>query len=306
MLYLPLPALCMISVWVPFIFLLLSFFLSFFFFFSSFLSFFFTDFICLFKSFFTFLFLPIHLLRFLCSSTCCFCSCWLLVWWRPHTPHTSLLLIFTFLSVFQIRVVNAFQMDLDSHMDSYDKRSRPSVISLQSLQAQRGAVSKKPMLASSPEADESASSPWFGRSESIPYADEWALLSLPADLVSHGSAWAAAPILSRWPDWWFESDLAGGGGVGGWAFGRWVELKECMELPLRTGCGRGYRASLKSAVWLFHRHGIHWRVSVLVHPADWLHLSILSEAGVCWFTKCRNGFPTHFLNGSVPNDASFY
>ena len=75
---------------------------------------------------------------------------------------------------FQIRVVNAFQMDLDSHMDSYDKRSRPSVISLQSLQqAQRGGVSKKPTLASSPEADEkSASSPWFGRSESIPYADE--------------------------------------------------------------------------------------------------------------------------------------
>lgn len=63
-------------------------------------------------------------------------------------------------------------MDLDSHMGSYDKRSRPSVISLQSLQAQRGAVSKKPMLTSSPEADESASSPWFGRSESIPYADE--------------------------------------------------------------------------------------------------------------------------------------
>ncbi|XP_041348838.1 plasma membrane calcium-transporting ATPase 2-like isoform X2 [Gigantopelta aegis] len=74
----------------------------------------------------------------------------------------------------QIRVVNAFQMDLDSHMDSYDKRSRPSVISLQSLQqAQRCGVSKKPTLASSPEADEqSASSPWFGRSESIPYADE--------------------------------------------------------------------------------------------------------------------------------------
>lgn len=109
---------------------------------------------------------------FFCSSACWCCSCWLLVWWRPHAPHTSLLLIFTFLSVFQIRVVNAFQMDLDSHMDSYDKRSRPSVISLQSLQAQRGAVSKKPMLTSSPEADESASSPWFGRSESIPYADE--------------------------------------------------------------------------------------------------------------------------------------
>ncbi|PVD24236.1 hypothetical protein C0Q70_14706 [Pomacea canaliculata] len=72
----------------------------------------------------------------------------------------------------QIRVVNAFQMDLDSHMDSYDKRSRPSVISLQSLQAARGGVSRKPILASSPEADETTSSPWFGRSESIPYADE--------------------------------------------------------------------------------------------------------------------------------------
>ncbi|XP_067683198.1 plasma membrane calcium-transporting ATPase 2-like isoform X2 [Haliotis asinina] len=65
----------------------------------------------------------------------------------------------------QIRVVNAFQMDLDSHLDSYDKRSRPSVISLQSLQAQRVGVSKKPTLTSSPEADESPSSPWFGRSE---------------------------------------------------------------------------------------------------------------------------------------------
>lgn len=64
-------------------------------------------------------------------------------------------------------------MDLDSHMDSYDKRSRPSVISLQSLQAAaRGGVSKKPILASSPEADETSASPWFGRSESIPYADE--------------------------------------------------------------------------------------------------------------------------------------
>lgn len=63
-------------------------------------------------------------------------------------------------------------MDLDSHMDSYDKRSRPSVISLQSLQAARGGVSRKPILASSPEADETTSSPWFGRSESIPYADE--------------------------------------------------------------------------------------------------------------------------------------
>ncbi|XP_050411569.1 plasma membrane calcium-transporting ATPase 2 isoform X1 [Patella vulgata] len=73
----------------------------------------------------------------------------------------------------QIRVVNAFQMDLDStHMDSYDKRSRPSVISLQSLQAQRSGIAKKPILASSPEVDESPSSPWFGRSESIPYADE--------------------------------------------------------------------------------------------------------------------------------------
>ncbi|XP_076447724.1 plasma membrane calcium-transporting ATPase 2-like isoform X3 [Babylonia areolata] len=72
----------------------------------------------------------------------------------------------------QIRVVNAFQMDLDSHMDSYDKRSRPSVISLQSLQAARGGVSKKPVLASSPEADESSSSPWFNRNDTIPYADE--------------------------------------------------------------------------------------------------------------------------------------
>nr|QFR55262.1 PMCA2 [Onchidium reevesii] len=71
----------------------------------------------------------------------------------------------------QIRVVNAFQMDLDSHLDSYDKRSRPSVISLQSLQAQKSGVSRKPNLASSPEAAETTS-PWFGRSESIPYADE--------------------------------------------------------------------------------------------------------------------------------------
>ena len=77
----------------------------------------------------------------------------------------------------QIRVVNAFQMDLDtSHMDSYDKRSRPSVISLQSLQSvQRSGISKKPTLASSPEIDETTTttrSPWFGRQESIPYADE--------------------------------------------------------------------------------------------------------------------------------------
>ena len=65
-------------------------------------------------------------------------------------------------------------MDLDSnHFDSYDKRSRPSVISLQSLQnAQRAGVSKKPMLASSPEVDEHTRSPWFGRQESIPYADD--------------------------------------------------------------------------------------------------------------------------------------
>lgn len=69
-------------------------------------------------------------------------------------------------------------MDLDTHLDSYDKRSRPSVISLQSLQAQRVGVSKKPTLTSSPEADESPSSPWFGRSESIPYADEWTRDSL--------------------------------------------------------------------------------------------------------------------------------
>ncbi|KAJ8302064.1 hypothetical protein KUTeg_021051 [Tegillarca granosa] len=72
-----------------------------------------------------------------------------------------------------IRVVNAFQMDLDtSHFDSYDKRSRPSVISLQSIQTlQRAGVSKKPTLASSPEAEETPS-PWLGRQESIPYADE--------------------------------------------------------------------------------------------------------------------------------------
>ncbi|XP_033744919.1 plasma membrane calcium-transporting ATPase 2-like isoform X2 [Pecten maximus] len=63
----------------------------------------------------------------------------------------------------QIRVVNAFQMDLDStHFDSYDKRSRPSVISLQSLQnAQKGGVSKKPVLASSPEVEEKSARPWL-------------------------------------------------------------------------------------------------------------------------------------------------
>ncbi|XP_060075457.1 plasma membrane calcium-transporting ATPase 2-like isoform X2 [Ylistrum balloti] len=74
----------------------------------------------------------------------------------------------------QIRVVNAFQMDLDStHFDSYDKRSRPSVISLQSLQnAQKGGVSKKPVLASSPEVEEKSTRPWLGRQESIPYADD--------------------------------------------------------------------------------------------------------------------------------------
>ncbi|XP_052678772.1 plasma membrane calcium-transporting ATPase 2-like isoform X3 [Crassostrea angulata] len=76
----------------------------------------------------------------------------------------------------QIRVVNAFQMDFDtSQLDSYDKRSRPSVISLQSLQSaqQRSAVAKKPNLASSPEIDEGNSrGPWFGRQDSIPYADE--------------------------------------------------------------------------------------------------------------------------------------
>lgn len=75
-------------------------------------------------------------------------------------------------SYLQIRVVNAFQMDLDtSHLDSYDKRSRPSLISLQSLQQKTG-VSKKPMLASSPEVEESRSSPWLGHQDSIPYADE--------------------------------------------------------------------------------------------------------------------------------------
>lgn len=78
--------------------------------------------------------------------------------------------------MFQIRVVNAFQMDLDalSGMDSYDKRSRPSVISLQSLQAaQRGGVSRKPNLPSSPEREEpGGGATFFGRQESIPYADE--------------------------------------------------------------------------------------------------------------------------------------
>ena len=81
--------------------------------------------------------------------------------------------------LFQIRVVNAFQMDLDSiaGMDSYDKRSRPSVISLQSLQAAQkaGGVSRKPNLPSSPERDEPPSNLWrFKRQESegIPYADE--------------------------------------------------------------------------------------------------------------------------------------
>ncbi|XP_069142494.1 plasma membrane calcium-transporting ATPase 2-like isoform X2 [Argopecten irradians] len=69
----------------------------------------------------------------------------------------------------QIRVVNAFQMDLDStHFDSYDKRSRPSVISLQSLQnAQKGGVSKKPVLASSPEVEEKSTRPWLGRQENL-------------------------------------------------------------------------------------------------------------------------------------------
>lgn len=82
----------------------------------------------------------------------------------------------TIYSPLQIRVVNAFQMDFDtSQLDSYDKRSRPSVISLQSLQSaqQRSAVAKKPNLASSPEIDEGNSrGPWFGRQDSIPYADE--------------------------------------------------------------------------------------------------------------------------------------
>lgn len=80
-------------------------------------------------------------------------------------------------SMFQIRVVNAFQQDLDafSGMDSYDKRSRPSVISLQSLQAAQkaGGVSRKPNLPSSPEREEPPrGAPWMNRQESIPYADE--------------------------------------------------------------------------------------------------------------------------------------
>lgn len=60
-------------------------------------------------------------------------------------------------------------------MDSYDKRSRPSVISLQSLQAAQkaGAVSRKPNLPSSPEREEpTGGAPWLNRQESIPYADE--------------------------------------------------------------------------------------------------------------------------------------
>ena len=77
------------------------------------------------------------------------------------------------LSSFQIRVVNAFQMDLDCHMDSYDKRSRSSIISLQSMQAARAGVSRKPILATSPEAEEPASGiSRFFRNESLPYADE--------------------------------------------------------------------------------------------------------------------------------------
>ncbi|XP_053377500.1 plasma membrane calcium-transporting ATPase 2-like isoform X3 [Mercenaria mercenaria] len=77
----------------------------------------------------------------------------------------------------QIRVVNAFQQDLDTFggMDSYDKRSRPSLISLQSLQAAQkaGGVSRKPNLPSSPEREEPPSgAPWLNRQESIPYADE--------------------------------------------------------------------------------------------------------------------------------------
>lgn len=78
--------------------------------------------------------------------------------------------------IFQIRVVNAFQQDLDTlaGMDSYDKRSRPSVISLQSLQAaQKVGVSRKPNLPSSPEREEPPTgAPWLNRQESIPYADE--------------------------------------------------------------------------------------------------------------------------------------
>ncbi|GAB1599825.1 plasma membrane calcium-transporting ATPase 2 isoform X8 [Argonauta hians] len=71
----------------------------------------------------------------------------------------------------QIRVVNAFQMDLDTHLDSYDKRSRPSVASLPSLQLRSGPA-KKNNLPSSPETDECPSKPWLNRAESIPYADE--------------------------------------------------------------------------------------------------------------------------------------
>ena len=70
----------------------------------------------------------------------------------------------------QIRVVNAFQMDLDTHLDSYDKRSRPSVASLPSLQLRSGPF-KKNNLPNSPET-ESPSKPWLNRAESIPYADE--------------------------------------------------------------------------------------------------------------------------------------
>ncbi|XP_052285591.1 plasma membrane calcium-transporting ATPase 2-like isoform X3 [Dreissena polymorpha] len=82
----------------------------------------------------------------------------------------------------QIRVVNAFQMDLDalSGMDSYDKRSRPSVISLQSLQAAQrppSGAAWRPALPSSPEREEppggvGGANRWIGRQESIPYADE--------------------------------------------------------------------------------------------------------------------------------------
>lgn len=70
----------------------------------------------------------------------------------------------------KIRVVNAFQMDLDTHLDSYDKRSRPSVASLPSLQLRSGPF-KKNNLPNSPET-ESPSKPWLNRAESIPYADE--------------------------------------------------------------------------------------------------------------------------------------
>jgi len=79
----------------------------------------------------------------------------------------------------QIRVVNAFQQDLDGlqgNVDSYDRCSRPSLTSLQLLQAaaRSGAVSRKPNLPSSPErAEPPNNSSMFGRQESIPYADEW-------------------------------------------------------------------------------------------------------------------------------------